>query len=294
MNTHITLNNGVRMPVLGMGTYAAGEATAGAVRTALQGGYRLVDTAAAYFNERGVGEGIRASGVSREDVFLTTKLWMTDHGYDSALRAFDTSLAKLGTDYLDLWLIHWPYPARAERTLDAYRAAERLLAEGRVRAIGVSNHTAQTLDGFVERTGIVPAVNQVELHPFFQQRDLQALNTRHGIITQSWSPLCGFNANSPEPDPELDPLANDVIGAIAARHGRSAAQVVLRWHLQQGRVVIPKSIDPAHIAQNIDVFGFELDADDLAAIAELDTGRRGGPEPVDVTPLVIDLTIDEA
>ncbi len=294
MTTHISLNNGVHIPTLGLGTLFAGEETARAVHTGLEHGYRLIDTAAAYFNEREVGTGIRASGIARDEVFLTTKLWMTDHGYDEASRAFDTSVAKLGVDYLDLWLIHWPYPARWERTVEAWRAASQLLEEGRVRAIGVCNFPAELLAELTERTGVVPAVNQVEVHPFFQQRALQQAASKLGVITQAWAPLGGLALYGKDPDPTLNPLINATIAAIGDRYGKTSAQVVLRWHVQQGRVAIPKSTNPARIAENLDVFDFELAADDLAAIAELDRDHRNGPEPIDVTPLVIDLTIDNA
>lgn len=290
----ITLNNGVEMPALGLGVLQSegGEATS-AVSTALQTGYRLIDTAAAYFNEREVGQGIRDSGVDRADLFLTTKLWMTDYGFDSALRAFETSIAKLGVDYLDLYMLHWPWPQNIDETIAAYRAAERLLAEGRVRAIGVANFKPDHLRALVTEADVVPAVNQVELHPNFQQPDQVALHRELGVVTQAWSPIGGVYGWAGE-NGAVPPLQNETIQAIAEAHGKTPAQVILRWHLQEGRSVIPKSVNPARIAENLDVFDFELSAEDMASIATLDTGRRGAIDPDDATPAVIDLTIDAA
>lgn len=290
----ITLDNGAQIPALGLGVLQSegGEATA-AVSTALQAGYRLIDTAAAYFNEREVGQGIRDSGVDRADVFLTTKLWMTDYGFDSALRAFDTSITKLGVDYLDLYLLHWPWPANWNDTVAAYRAAERLLADGRVRAIGVANFKHEHLRALLKVTDIVPVVNQIELHPNFPQPDEVALHRARGIHTQAWSPIGGVygwaGANGAVP-----PLQNATIQRIATAYEKTPAQVILRWHLQEGRSAVPKSVRPERIAENIDIFDFELSAEDLVAIDRLDTGRRGAVDPDDVTPDVIDLTIDAA
>lgn len=290
----IALNNGVQIPALGLGVLLSegGEATS-AVSTALQAGYRLIDTAAAYFNEREVGQGILESGVDRADVFLTTKLWMTDYGFDSALRAFETSTAKLGVDYLDLYMLHWPWPANMSHTIAAYRAAERLLAEGRVRAIGVANFKPDHLRALVIATDVVPAVNQIELHPNFQQPSQVALHRELGILTQAWSPIGGVygwaGGNGTVP-----PLHNETIRAIAEAHGKTPAQVILRWHLQEGRSAVPKSVNPERIAENLDVFDFELTAGDMASIATLDNGRRGAIDPDDATPEAIDLTIDPA
>lgn len=290
----IALNNGVQIPALGLGVLLSegGEATS-AVSTALQAGYRLIDTAAAYFNEREVGQGILESGVDRADVFLTTKLWMTDYGFDSALRAFETSTAKLGVDYLDLYMLHWPWPANMSHTIAAYRAAERLLAEGRVRAIGVANFKPDHLRALVIATDVVPAVNQIELHPNFQQPGQVALHRELGILTQAWSPIGGVygwaGGNGTVP-----PLHNETIRAIAEAHGKTPAQVILRWHLQEGRSAVPKSVNPERIAENLDVFDFELTAGDMASIATLDNGRRGAIDPDDATPEAIDLTIDPA
>jgi 2,5-diketo-D-gluconate reductase A len=292
--TMITLNNGVQLPALGLGVLLSegGEATA-AVSTALKSGYQLVDTAAAYFNEREVGQGIRGSGVDRADVFLTTQLWMNDYGFDSALRAFDTSTAKLGVDYLDLYLLHWPWPANFTKTVAAYKAAERLLADGRVRAIGVANFKPEHLRALVSETDVVPAVNQIELHPNFQQPEQVAVHRELGIVTQAWSPIGGVYGWAGE-NGTVPPLENEKIRAIAEVHGKTPAQVILRWHLQEGRSAIPKSVKPGRIAKNIDVFDFALSADDLQAIDALDTGRRGAIDPDMATPKVIDLTIDPA
>ena len=292
--TMIALNNGVEIPALGLGVLQSegGEATT-AVSTALQTGYRLIDTAAAYFNEREVGQGIRDSGVDRADLFLTTKLWMTDYGFDSALRAFETSTSKLGVDYLDLYLLHWPWPANVSQTIAAYKAAERLLAEGRVRAIGVANFKPDHLRALVRETDVVPAVNQVELHTNFQQPDQAALHREFGVVTQAWSPIGGVYGWAGEYG-AVPPLQNETIQMIAKARGKTPAQVILRWHLQEGRSAIPKSVTPERIVENFDVFDFELSAEDMAAIAKLDTGRRGAIDPDDATPEGIDLTIDAA
>lgn len=277
--THLTLNNGVRMPVLGLGVFQSPpDETVPAVETALRDGYRLIDTAAAYANEEEVGEGIRRSDVDREDVFVTTKLWLTDYGYDSTLRAFDTSLANLGIDYLDLYLLHQPINARFEVELDSYRAAEKLLADGRVRAIGVSNHTPRHLTDLMEHTDIVPAVNQVELHPHFIQRDLRAFHAEHGIATQCWSPIGGIARYRPG-DGTTDPLREPVVTGLADRYGKTPAQAILRWHIEHGLCAIPKSVKAHRIAENFDVFDFRLTPDEVAAIDALDTGVRGGPDP---------------
>jgi 2,5-diketo-D-gluconate reductase A len=291
--TRLRLNNGVEIPALGLGVLQSeGEATS-AVSTALQAGYRLIDTAAAYFNEREVGQGIRDSGVDRGEVFLTTKLWMTDYGFDSALRAFDTSTAKLGVDYLDLYLLHWPWPANWSQTVAAYQAAERLLNEGRVRAIGVANFKPGHLRALVTATEVAPAVNQIELHPNFQQPEQVALHQELGILTQAWSPIGGVYGWAGE-NGAVPPLQNQAIRAIAQAHWKTPAQVILRWHLQQGRSAIPKSVKPERIAENVDVFDFELTTDDMHAIKSIDTGQRGAIDPDDATPEVITLTIDDA
>jgi diketogulonate reductase-like aldo/keto reductase len=277
----IALNDGARIPALGFGVFQTRpEETGAAVRTALETGYRLVDTAAAYLNERQVGEGLRASGVPREQVTIETKVWINDYGYERTLHAFEKSVRKLGTDYLDLLILHQPMPTAFDLTVDAYRALERLQADGRVRSIGVSNFMVEHLDALLERTNVVPALNQIEVHPYFSQPEVREANRRHGILTQAWSPIGGITSyrgagTSTFDDPEL--------GKIAARHLKTPAQVMLRWHLQHGRSAIPKSTRPERIRENFDIFDFELTTDELAAIDRLDTGIRRGPEPEIIT-----------
>lgn len=265
----ITLNDGHQAPQLGFGVFQIpDDETAKAVEAALGAGYRSIDTAAIYGNEKGVRQGIERSGVARGDIFLTTKLWNAEQGYDSTLRAFDESLKKLGTDYVDMYLIHWPTPRR-DRYMDTWKAFLKLREEGRIRSVGVSNFLPAHLERLIGESGVVPVVNQIELHPDFAQRELVAAHRKHGIVTESWSPL-GQGG---------DLLKHPVLVRIGERLGRSAAQVVLRWHVQSGFMVIPKSATPSRIASNIDVFGFELSADDMRAIDELDAGNRMGPHP---------------
>ncbi|MFJ4752632.1 aldo/keto reductase [Streptomyces sp. NPDC088763] len=267
----IILNNGVEMPQLGFGVWQVPDDEAEqAVAAALEAGYRSIDTAAIYGNETGTGKAVAASGVPREDVFVTTKVWNSDHGYDSTLRAFDTSLEKLGLEYVDLYLIHWPTPARGTY-VDTYKAFEKLLADERVRAIGVSNFLPEHLERLIEETSIVPAVNQIELHPHLQQHASREFHAEHGIVTEAWSPLGSGKGLLEVP----------AIVAIAQKHGRTPAQVVLRWHLQLGNVVIPKSVTPSRIKENIEVFDFSLDDEDLAAISALNEDRRLGPDPAE-------------
>jgi diketogulonate reductase-like aldo/keto reductase len=277
----ITLNKGVQMPALGLGVFQSPPAeTAGAVEAAINTGYRLIDTAAAYSNEREVGEGIRRSGIRRDEVFIETKVWISDYGYDATLHAFEKSARKLGFDRLDLVLLHQPLPSAFDRTLEAYRALEKLLADGRVRAIGVSNFMPEHLDRLLRAASVVPAVNQIEVHPYFQQTALQRVHAQHGIATQAWSPIGGITAyRGGEKTSFTDPTLLD----IARQHGKSAAQVMLRWHLQEGRSAIPKSVKPTRIGENFDVFDFELTREQLAAMDALDTGVRGGPEPDSIT-----------
>lgn len=265
----ITLNNGIAMPQLGFGVWQVpDDEAATTVGHALDAGYRSIDTAAIYGNEEGTGKALAASGIPRDELFVTTKLWNSDQGHDSTLRAFDASLAKLGLEYVDLYLIHWPLPAR-DTYLDTYKALERILADGRARAIGVSNFQPAHLERLLGETSVVPAVNQIELHPQFQQAKARAFHARHGIATEAWSPLGQGKGLLEDP----------TVAELAAKHGRTPAQVVLRWHLQIGNVVIPKSVTPSRIAENIDVFDFVLDDADLAALAGLDAGNRLGPDP---------------
>ena len=279
--TSLTLNNGVAMPQLGLGVWqATPEQAATAVAAALRTGHRLIDTAAAYQNEAGVGRGIVESGVDRADLFVTTKLWLTDYAYDDALRAFERSLGLLGLDYLDLYLLHWPVPTEGDAALGAYRALEKLYADGRVRAIGVCNYSPELLDKLVEAAEVAPAVHQVELHPYFIQADTRKADAAHGVITQSWSPIGGSGGSGGARTAGRRRLLDEpVLAEIGARHGKTAAQVVLRWHLQLGLSVIPKSANPGRIAENFDIFDFELSPAELADIDGLDTGRRGGPDP---------------
>ncbi|MDO5612921.1 MAG: aldo/keto reductase [Paracoccus sp. (in: a-proteobacteria)] len=282
----LTLNNGVTLPSVGLGVFQSPpEQTVAAVKTALADGYRLIDTAAAYGNEAEVGEGLRQSGLPRDQVVIQTKIWISDYGFDSALHAFDRSSRKLGLDMVDVWLLHQPLSVDFDRTIATWKAAERLLAEGRIRAIGVSNFSPAELDRIAAECEVVPALNQVELHPFFTQPELRATHERLGILTQAWSPIGGVQRYwGDDKRPEDDPLTHPAITAIAEAHGKTPAQVVLRWQIQLGHSVLPKSVNPARIAQNIDLFDFTLTADDIAAIEALDTGKRGGPEPTSINP----------
>jgi len=278
---HITLNNGVELPALGLGVFQSPPAeTVGAVEAAIRTGYRLIDTAAAYANEREVGEGIRRSGVPRDEMFIETKVWISDYGYDATLHAFDKGARKLGVEQLDLLILHQPLPSAFDRALEAYRALERLLADGKVRAIGVSNFMPDHLDRLLGVATVVPAVNQIEVHPYFQQSALQRMHAEHGIATQAWSPIGGITSYRGMAKRSFE---DPTLLEIAGRYGKSAAQVMLRWHLQEGRSAIPKSVKPARIAENFDVFDFELTREQIDAIDALETGVRGGPEPDTIT-----------
>jgi 2,5-diketo-D-gluconate reductase A len=264
----VTLNNGVTMPQIGFGVFRVPESeTTPAVLSAIKAGYRGIDTASLYGNESAVGTAIARCGVPREHLFITTKLWNEDQGYEPAFRAFDGSLRRLGLDYVDLYLIHWPVPAKSAY-LDTWKAFERIYASGRARAIGVSNFQPWHLQPLLDQREIAPAVNQVELHPAFQQEQVRAFDRAHGIVTEAWSPLA-----------QGDILADPVITALSHRYGKSPAQIVLRWHIELGNVVIPKSVTPSRIKENIDIFDFSLAADDLAMLRPLDRGTRTGPDP---------------
>ena len=264
----LTLHDGVEIPQLGFGTWQIpAEETQGRVEEALAVGYRHVDTAAAYGNEAGVGAAIAAAAVRREDVFVTTKLWNSEQGYDSVLRAFEKSLERLGTGHVDLYLIHWPLPGK-DLFLDTWRAFERIHEEGGARSIVVSNFRAEDLERLEREAERRPTVNQIELHPRFQQAELRAWHADHDVATEAWSPLA-----------QGDLLEDGTIETIAAHHDRTPAQAILRWHLQVGNVVIPKSSNPERIRENFELFDFALSEDDMAAIERLDTGERIGPDP---------------
>lgn len=262
----LKLNDGRRIPQLGLGVWRVPDDQASAgVKTALQAGYRSIDTAAIYGNEAGVGEGLRQSGVPRSDIFLTTKLWNDQHG--AAAPAFDASLDRLGVDYVDLYLIHWPV-AGSLAYLDAWRSLIALREEGRVKSIGVSNFTQENLQHIIDETGVTPAINQIELHPGLPQKSLRSFHAKHGIVTESWSPLA-----------QGEVLNDERIQVIAAKYGKSVAQVILRWHIENGLVAIPKSVTPSRIQENIAIFDFSLSSEDLAVLDTLETGKRLGPDP---------------
>jgi 2,5-diketo-D-gluconate reductase A len=265
----VTLNNGVEIPQVGFGVFLIPEEeTEEAVTAALDTGYRHIDTAAYYFNESAVGAAIEKSGIPRDELFVTTKCWNDDQGYDSALKAFDSSMDKLGLDVLDLYLVHWPVPSK-DLYVDTWRAFEQLYADGRVRSIGVSNFQPAHLQRLFDETDIVPAVNQVELHPWLQQSEVRAFGAEHGIVTEAWSPIAQGG----------EYLQDPTLVQIGDKHDVSAAQVILRWHLDVGNVIIPKSVTPSRMRSNLDLFDFELDDDDHDAIAALDSGNRLGPDP---------------
>ncbi|MFC4124612.1 aldo/keto reductase [Nocardia rhizosphaerae] len=264
----IVLNNGNVIPQLGFGVFQVPEDdVTPVVAEALKVGYRSIDTAAIYGNEEGVGRAIRASGIPRDEIFVTTKLWNSEQGYDSTLRAFDASMQRLGLDYLDLYLIHWPVPT-AGRFVDTFRAFQALEAQGRVGSIGVSNFRVIDLETVIAETGQIPVVNQIELHPTLAQHDLRQYDANHAIATEAWSPLGQGTL-----------LDNPTIVTLAKELDRTPAQVIIRWHLQLGNIVIPKSVTPSRIAENFDVFSFELDSQAMAVINRLDAGKRVGPDP---------------
>jgi 2,5-diketo-D-gluconate reductase A len=264
----VSLSDDVEIPQIGFGVFQVpADETQAVVEAALEAGYRHIDTAAAYRNERGVAAGVAASGIPREEIFITTKLWNAEQGFDSTLAAFEKSLEALDTGHVDLYLIHWPVPAR-DLYLDTWRAFERIQAEGGSRSIGVSNFRIPDLERMVTEAEQMPTINQIELHPLLQQTELRAWHAEHGIVTEAWSPLA-----------QAQVLADETLMTIAAHHQRTVAQVILRWHLQLGNVAIPKSATPARIRENLDIFDFELSEDDLATIARLEAGHRTGPDP---------------
>jgi diketogulonate reductase-like aldo/keto reductase len=267
----LTLNNGVTIPQLGLGVWQAkdGEEVESAVRAALKCGYRLIDTAAVYGNEQGVGKAIAESGIPREELFITTKVWNADQGYENTLQAFDASLERLGLDYVDLYLIHWPVPAK-DQYVDTWKALEQIYKDGRAKSIGVSNFKPHHLDKLLESAEIIPAVNQIELHPNLPQQETREACDKHGIIVESYSPLGGSNSHL---------FDNQTLIDIGAKYDKTPAQVILRWHIQNNLVVIPKSVHAERIEQNFDIFDFELEDNDMAAIATLDNGKRYGSDP---------------
>jgi 2,5-diketo-D-gluconate reductase A len=266
----VALRDGVEIPQLGFGVFqVAPEDTQETVEEALATGYRHIDTAAAYRNEAGVGAALAATGLPRDEVFVTTKLWNSQQGYDPTLAAFDKSLGRLGLEYVDLYLIHWPVPS-ADRYLDTWRAFERIREEGRSRSIGVSNFRTEDLERLEAEAETQPTVNQIELHPHLQQTELRAWHAEHGVVTEAWSPLA-----------QGELLDDETVETVAAHHHRTPAQTILRWHLQLGNVVIPKSVTPERLRENFEIFDFELSEDDMAAIARLDAGERTGPNPAE-------------
>jgi 2,5-diketo-D-gluconate reductase A len=296
MNDFLTLNDGFRLPAIGFGVFqSAPEETTAAVQAALAAGYRHIDTAAGYGNEREVGEAVRRSGLDRDEVVLETKVWVSDYGYDETLHAFDTSARKLGVERIDVLILHQPMPQHFDRTVEAYRALETLKADGRVRSIGVSNFLPHHLAALRERTEVVPALNQVELHPYFTQPEVRKADDALGILTQAWSPIGGITFYPGwGGDERRSVMEDDLLVRLAREHDVTAAQIMLRWHVQEGRSAIPKSTNPERIAQNIAISGFELSDDELRAIDALDRGVRGGPDPDEVDPSSWGMEIPEA
>lgn len=264
----VTLNNGQQIPQLGLGVYKLETDIAeGLIHQAIEAGYRRIDTASFYGNEAEVGAGVRTSGLAREELFVTTKIWNEDQGYDRTLAAIDESLSRLDIDYIDMLLIHWPKPEQ-DLYLETWLAFEKALAAGKLRGIGVSNFQPHHLERLLAAGGTVPALNQVELHPGLQQVQVRAFNTKHGIATEAWSPLARGSFDE-----------NEQVLSIAQKHGKSPAQVIIRWHIELGNLVIPKTATASRLRENISVFDFKLDSEDLNKIASLDSGLRTGPNP---------------
>jgi 2,5-diketo-D-gluconate reductase A len=291
----LKLNNGVGLPALGFGVFQTpADVTQAAVEEALRVGYRMIDTAASYLNEREVGAAIAASGIDRSELFIQTKVWVSDYSYDGVLHAFDVSTRKLQLDMVDLYFLHQPLPQHFDSTVAGYQAAERLLAERRARAIGVSNFSEAHLERFLGQVDVVPAVNQVEIHPYYNQPALRAAHERLGIVTQAWSPLGGvYVYRAADPEAPRSALADPIVVRIAERYDKTPAQVILRWHLASGRSAVPKSVRPERIAENLDVFDFDLTPGEIAAIDALDTGVRGGPNQDEIDFLSWNRTIPE-
>lgn len=266
---YVTLHNGVTIPQLGFGTYLIpNEQVADAIKHALDAGYRHIDTAQYYKNESGIGEALKASGINREDLFITTKVWNSHHGYEQTLEAFEESLERLKLDYIDLYLVHWPCP-KFDKYVETYKALETLYKEGKVRAIGVCNFDIEHLERLFAECEIKPMINQVECHPYFQQKEMKRFCREHQIQFESWSPLYRGEEVLEEP----------IIKELAKKHDKTPAQIILRWHLQEGSIVIPKSVNPERIRKNIDVFDFTLSDEDMELIASLDRNQQRGPVP---------------
>lgn len=266
---HVTLNNKLKMPQLGFGVWQVeDDEAASAVEKAIQTGYRSIDTAMIYKNENGVGRGIKNSGINREDLFITTKVWNADQGYDNTIRAFDESLERLGMDYVDLYLIHWPTP-EFDDYVDTYKAMEKLYNDGKVKAIGVCNFDVDHLQRILDECDVKPVLNQIECHPYLAQKEVKEFCAKHDIFVEAWSPLMQGG----------DVLKDEAVQSIAEEHSKTPAQVVLRWHLQNNTIVIPKSVTPSRIEENFDVFDFELSSEEMQKINELDRGERKGPQP---------------
>lgn len=271
VSPELTLVDGNTIPQLGLGVYkVADDDAAKLVSHAIQHGYRLIDTASMYENERGVGQGVLNSGVPREEIFVTTKFWVDDLGYENTLAAFEMSRKQLGLDYVDLYLIHWPAPKRGLLYVESWRAMEKLKQEGLIRSIGVSNFHANHIEEILKASDEVPTINQIEMHPWLTQENVLQFDSSHGIVTQAWSPLARGKI-----------LGNELLDSIAARHGKSPAQIVIRWHIQRGVGVIPKSNSPERIIENMNVFDFSLTDDEVAQISALNTNTRTGVDPED-------------
>lgn len=296
LDSDLKLNNGIMMPALGLGVFQSPpKETSDAVATALQTGYRLIDTAASYMNEKNVGKGLKRAGINRSEVFIVTKLWISDYGREETKKAFEASLRRLGTDYIDLYLMHQPMPTEFDKTIAAYQTMETFLKEGRAKAIGVSNFSSAHLEKLMAKTSVVPAVNQIELHPFFIQKDLRSTHKKLGIVTQSWSPIGGINVYRPkDPNAVLNAIKHPTVLALAEKYNKTGAQIVLRWQLDHGNCAIPKSVYAERIKENFDVFDFKLSPEEIAEIDQLDTGVRGGPNPETLDTKTFPFKIDNS